>query len=120
MTTSILEAQTALVTGLAPVYNTPVATDGDSWANNGKILMLVRNAGAELTVTIDTPGVIDTDLAVGQRTITVPAISGAAGTETIYVAGPFPTAVYNQTSGRVKAVFSRVTDVTFALVKLAV
>jgi len=120
MTTSILEAQTALVTGLAPTYNVPIATDGDSWANNGKILMLVRNAGAELTVTADTPGVVDTDLAVGQRAITVPALSGAAGTETVYVIGPFKTDVYNQTSGRTKVVFSRVTDVTFALVKLAV
>lgn len=120
MTTSILESQNTLVTGLAPVYNVPIVTDGDSWADNGKVLMLIRNAGAQLTVTVDTPGVVDADLAVGQRTITVPAISGAAGTETIYVAGPFRTDVYKQTSGRTKVVFSRVTDVTFALVKLPV
>jgi hypothetical protein len=117
MTTSILEPQTALVTGLAPTLNIPVATDGDSFANNGKVIVVAHNGGAELTVTIDTPGVVDSDLAVAQRTVTVPVMSGSA---VPYIFGPFPTSVYNQSTGRVKMVFSRVSDITFALIKLAV
>lgn len=66
--------------------------DGHSVANDGRIIMVVRNSGAgSHTISALTPGTVDGN-AVADLSITV-----AAGVTRIV--GPFPTSVYNQADG---------------------
>lgn len=92
-------------------------TDGNSFANDGHRALWVNNAsGGVLTITFDTPGTVDSDLAVPQRTVTV--ANGAAE-----LIGKFDPAVYNQRSGvdsgKVLVTWSTVTSVTVVLLPVA-
>ncbi|MGW5509897.1 hypothetical protein ACWEV9_19295 [Streptomyces albogriseolus] len=78
--------------GVAP----PAETDGDpvnhhSVQNNGRMLLLVRNASASTprTVTLRLPGVVDGQ-ALTPKTVEIPA------EESRYI-GPFPTGDYGST-----------------------
>ncbi len=96
----------AVVTGAAATAST-----GDTFANTGHEFFHVRNgSGAPITVTFDIVATMDAQV-VTDRAVTV-----AAGATTII--GPFPTGIYNDTDGRVKATCSDVTTVTVAAVKL--
>ncbi len=87
--------------------------DGHSIPNEGKLTFVaVQNGGGGgINVTIQTPKVLDGDLAVGERVIAV----GAGET---YLAGPFPKDTYNQVggadNGKIYVDFSDVTSVTVA------
>lgn len=52
-------------------------TGGDTAATGAGLFLLAQNtSGGSLTITIATPGVVDGDLAVADRTFTVAATSG--------------------------------------------
>lgn len=98
------------VAGLAPTYTGSLST-GDTYVipNDGRVFLHAKKSGAgACTVTVDTPGSVD-DLAIAQRTFSVPATTGDI------MHGPYPTAVYG-TSLRVT--LSEVTGLTLAAVRL--
>lgn len=79
--------RTAIVT---PTSNAVDQPNGNRFVNDGKIVMRVVNgSGGDLTVTIATPEVYDTDIAIPSRTYVIPN----AGIRYI---GPFPSK-YNAT-----------------------
>lgn len=96
--------------GTTPTYNA-AHDDGNYFANDGRTMIQVLNVGAEMTVTIQTPGLVD-GLAIGERTVVVPLTTGNK------MIGPFPPDVYNQSTGVVYVDWSRRTDVTFAVLRL--
>ncbi len=66
-------AEVPLVTGTAPTARTPV--NGDTIP--GGVILIVRNANASpCVVTIVTPGLVQGDLAIADRTVSVPATTG--------------------------------------------
>jgi hypothetical protein len=111
---TIVEPQTLARTGIVPIWHAATATVFDSFANNGKVIVHIINGGAELTLTIPTPGTVD-DEVVADRTVTIPAIADVVPGE--MVLDFLPTAIYNQSNGRVYLNWSRVSNVTFALLK---
>lgn len=81
--------ETSVKTGLTPTSN--AVASSDDFANTGKIVVRVTNgSGSLLTITITSTAVIDTDLAVADRTITV------ANGATKFI-GPFSTSTYSTT-----------------------
>lgn len=74
---------------------TAANADGHSIANGGAtpFIVLNENAGA-VQVTIQTPGLVDGDLAIADRTGSVPAGKR-------YRFGPYPSADYNQSDSTI-------------------
>lgn len=70
-----------------------ITTDGKKIPNNGKIVvMITNNSGGARTITFQTPAVVEGDLTVQERTVSVP------NTETRYI-GKLTPSTYNQPSG---------------------
>lgn len=91
------------------------AGTGDTFANDGKVRLLVVNGGVgSINVTITTPatpaGRLIDGQAVADRVIAVGAGKHAW-------LGPFPKGVYNDANGQVKATCSGVTSVTLAILE---
>lgn len=111
MPTTTLTAQTILnIVGLIPAYAAPANADV-TFANDGRVFLDVNNTGAELTLTINTPGTVE-GLAVAENVITIVLTTGHK------MIGPFPAVPYNQSGGMVTATFGRITDMTCALIRL--
>ena len=107
-----LAVQSIVRTGLETTY-AALAVGGDEFVNSGSEWIEVVNADAgDITVTVDTPNFIDTDLAIADRTILV-----TAG-ERRHI-GPFPTSNYNDSAGKVQLTYSAVANITIALLKLS-
>lgn len=96
--------------GVTPTYNAAHA-DNNYFANDGRTLLQVLNVGAEMTVTIQTPGTVD-GLAISDRAVVVPLTTGNK------MIGPFPPDIYNQSDGTVYVDWSRTSDVTFAVMRM--
>jgi hypothetical protein len=106
-----LAVESIVKTGLEPTYNA-AANGGDAFVNKGKEFVHIKNSGAaSRTVTVVTQQTVETDLAVADRDIVVPA-----GEERIV--GPFPQATYNDGDGKVQMTYSDETDLTIAVLKL--
>jgi hypothetical protein len=88
----------------------PAAAGGDTAdIGNGRTFLWYKNgSGAAITVTLTTPGTVDSDLAVADRTVSVPA----AGDRLI---GPLNPAVYGPI---VSISYSGVTSLTVAAVNV--
>ena len=85
------------------------ATDGDAFPNTGKEFLLVTTGGTPTTVTIALSKTLDGQpVAPNTYSITTGGL----------VIGPFPTALYNNSSGRVVAVCSPITSVTVKAFRL--
>ncbi len=98
-------------TGLNPAYIPAVPADGHKFNNTGREFLHVKNgAVSPITVTIQTPGLVD-GLAVAELTVAVPN----AGERMI---GPFPTNIYNQAGNMVYVDYSSETSVTVAVLRL--
>ncbi len=62
--------------GLTPTHNA-AAAGGDRVPAGSGVLVVVRNtSAAAITVTLVTPGTVEGDLAIADRTYTVPATTG--------------------------------------------
>jgi len=80
-------------TGLDLVFEA-ITVDGKKIPNNGKVIIVIRNgSGGTRTVTIQTPAVVEGDLAIGER-----IIGSILTTEDRYIANLTP-GTYNQQSG---------------------
>ena len=110
MARTALTVQEISLAGITPSYAAAEA-DGNSFANDGDVLLQVKNAGSEITVTIQTPmkvGGVD----VAEVTVTIPATTGDK------MVGPFDPTIFNQSAGVVYVDYSAVTTVTVAAIKL--
>lgn len=97
--------------GAIPTYNPATVTDGDSFVNDGRTWVHVKNGSASpVTLTIAVPQTVD-GLDVADRTVSV-----AAGAEKVI--GPFPTTTYNQIDSSVWLNWSAVADISFAVMRL--
>ncbi len=78
-----------------------VATGAVKFLNNGKQVLLFKNATGATDLTIQTPKQEDTDLDIDDRVITV------AAEDTVLV-GPFNQSLYNDATGHVNVTRSAV------------
>lgn len=98
-------------TGITPSY-AAAAGGGDQFANNGRVFTQHKNtSGGNITVTFVTQAAID-GLAVTDLTVVVPLTTGDKMT------GPFPTDIYNDSSGNVQMTYSGVTNLTVGAFRL--
>jgi hypothetical protein len=91
----IVPTEAARTGTLLPAETVGVVADGHKFANDGKVILLVRNSdgAAARVLTIQTPGTVDGQ-AIADRTVSV-----AFGTSRVI--GPFPPSIYNQADGMV-------------------
>lgn len=114
MTVSVVTSFNAATSkGVASYTPAAANTDGYSFVNNGKRFFLLENSNAATrTVTIATPGTVDGNLAIGDRTVTVPATTGRAQ------CGPFGPE-YTQPDGTVLITFDAVAGLTISFWELS-
>lgn len=88
--TSLTVQDATRISGVVPTANAADASNGNRFTNDGQtVARVTNNSGGTLTVTVDYPSLIDTDLTVTDRTYSVT-------NATSKVIGPWPIA-YNQT-----------------------
>jgi hypothetical protein len=69
-----LPTQVIGLTGTAITFDTAAASGGDKCVPGTDVKLLVKNgAGSSVTVTLGTPGTVDGDLAIADRTMVVAA-----------------------------------------------
>jgi hypothetical protein len=108
MPRTAITAQTVTSAGLASAYE-PANNLGNSFAYvRGRFVEIKNGSGASITVTVQTPGSIDGNLAIPDRTFTV-----AAGADGKWSAGSGET--YWQTDRSIWIDYSAVTSVTVAV-----
>jgi hypothetical protein len=91
---------------------------GDEFLNTGREALLLRNETLQpVNVTIATPQVVDGDLAVAERVVTIPAADVAGIPETCFL-GPFQRSIYSNSIGKVTFTYSDPTGVTVAVVRI--
>lgn len=87
------------------------AGGGDSFSNTGDQFLYVNNGGGSpITVTITVQNTAYLREVVGNRTVSV-------SNGTAKLIGPFPPALFNDSSGLVQITYSAVTSVTVAVYK---
>jgi len=111
MARTVITPQQIARTGLASALAQPDLANGNQFANDGVCFLYVKNGGAQITVTISTPGTVD-GLAIADLVVTVPATTGER------MIGPFPAGIYNQSDGNVYVDWSSVTSVTAGVFRL--
>jgi hypothetical protein len=111
MARTALAVQDIVRTGLNPSF-TAANVDGHAIQNDGRTVLYVKTVGgAGCTVTILTPGTIDS-LAVADRAVVI-------GTPAERVIGPFPPMYYDQPGGQeVHVDFTAVAGVTVAALRI--
>lgn len=107
---AVLTVQDATRAGVTPTWNT-AAAGGDSFANDGKVIAIVKNSGTEKTLTIPLVETVDGQTPAS-KTVTIPATTGEK------LIGPFPTIVYNDANGRVNFTYSLETGVTVGVFRV--
>jgi len=109
--------QLATGAGLLPAHTAPTV-DGDVVdVGNGYFLSVINGSGGSINVTVQTPGVIDGDLAIADRVVAV-----AVGTTPKLI--PLNSTQYKQLSGsadvgRAYVDYSAVASVTRAVVRVS-
>ena len=106
-----LSVDQSVVAGLELTFNA-AAGGGDTFTNDGKTIIIVKNDNAgTCTVTITTDQTIETTLGVDDRTVAVP-------TGEIWAIGPFSPQHYSATSTDVSLSYSVTSSVTVAVLKI--
>jgi hypothetical protein len=109
---AVLVPQQVTRQGLTPVFST-VTSEGVSVANDGRMVLEVKNTSASsVNVTVQTPGSID-GLAIADLVVAVPATNGDK------IIGPFQPGIYNQPDGTIYVDFSAVASVTVAALRVS-
>lgn len=107
MARTLITVQQVTKAGVTLSFSAATATDGNNFANDGDVLLYVKNGGASpITVTVQTPAKIE-GVDVAELTVSVSNASEK-------IIGPFPTSIFNQSDGTVYVDFSAVTSVTIA------
>jgi len=91
--------------GVNVTDNDSAITNADTYyvPNSGDVRLVVTNSAGPNTVTVVTPGTVD-GLAIADLAIALTASK-------VYVLGPFPASVYNDSQGRVRFTVSANADV---------
>lgn len=110
MARTALTVQDLAASGIVPSY-AAANVDGNSIHGDGKTFLHVKNAGAQITVTVQTPATVS-GLAVAEQVVIIPATTGDK------MLGPFPANTYNQVDGDVYVDYSSVTTVTVAALRM--
>lgn len=112
MARKTLTVQPIVRTGLSASYSAFTILSGAQFANEGRTILHVKNAGSATSIilTIDTPGTVD-GLAIGQRSVTV-----VAATEEFI--GPFQPGVYNQSTDVVHVDFDTAGTATITAMRI--
>jgi hypothetical protein len=111
-----ITVQTILETGIT-VSTTSAAGGGDTFANDGNTYYQVTNgSGSSINVTFTVVNGTFTNKQNGILTKSNLVVAVANGTTKLI--GPFPTGVYNSTSGTVAVAYSSATSVTVAAINL--
>lgn len=97
--------------GLAATHTAPAVIDLSIPNNDGRMFLDVKNTGATLTVTVQTPGQV-AGLAIAELVATIPQTTGDQ------MIGPFPPATFNQSDGSVNVDISVSTTMTIACFRL--
>lgn len=105
-----LTVQNTSLAGITPSW-VAAAAGGDEFANTGDCYFEIKNAGSEMTVTVETPAKIE-GIDIAEITVTVPATTG------VKRIGDFDPAIFNQSTGRIAVTYSSVTSVTVGAFKL--
>ncbi len=113
--TSLTVQDASRFTPVVLTMNAVDAVNGNRFTDTGEVAILVTNAsGGDLTVTVKTPEVYDTDLAITDRTYTI--ATGASKW-----IGPFSPAyrsTVDSTANQVQLDWSTGTSVTVGLLKI--
>lgn len=110
-TGTTISVQPVVLTGLTPVYSTSV-TAGLQFVNDGRVMVHAKNASASTVYMTVTSTYSENGLALADVYVTLAADTGES------MVGPFPTKLFNNSSGYVQVDFSATTDVTAAAIKL--
>lgn len=101
---------------IADAAMTAAVTDGHSFVNDGAtVLLLLNTNAASRTVTIQTPGLVDSDLAVAERTI---VLGIGSVTAVRIMTSVWPRTIYNQSDGAVYVDYSATANLSVAAVKI--
>ena len=107
-----LVVQTLGPTGITPTRNAISASNVYFLRNTGRVMLAFAKSGnGTATITIVTP-ITTGGLAVAQQTLSVPADTGDK------MIGPFPPAIYNNSSGDLEFTTNEGTGLTCAVVAI--
>lgn len=114
-----LTVQNGGLSGLVlDTVDTAAAAGGDTFTNTGNTLFYVNNGGGtSVTVTFTAQSTNVSKAGYGNVSIADTTVSVAAGATTLI--GTFPTARFNNSSGKVAVSYSGVTSVTVAAIEQA-
>lgn len=111
-----LTAQDVTTSGISPTYSA-AASGGDVVANDGNIILHVKNGDASShTVTVTAQVTSKEFEGFGSATFSNAAVSIAAGGSKFI--GPFPIKTFNNSSGNIAIGYDAVTSVTIAALKV--
>lgn len=99
-----------IVTSIGVAPTAYAASAGGDTVPPDTIVRVINGGASAITVTVVTPGVVDTDLAIADRTVSVPA--GAAR-----LLRPTRVPYANPATGKVDLTWSDTTSVTFEVIK---
>jgi hypothetical protein len=103
---AILTVREPGLAGLSLGAMTPAAVGGDSFVNNGLVMLFIHNpTGAAITITADAPGVPALYGAIAHNPGSQKAIAAGALRD---VWGPFPAWRFNDANGRVNLTYTAV------------
>ena len=112
-----LTPQDASESGLTHTFIS-VAAGGDQFANNGKVILLLKNTnGSPRTVTVTAQQSTVTKPGFGSLTKSNASVSVPATTGEV-VLGPFPIDAFNDASGNCLITYTADSGVTVAVVRL--
>ena len=112
MARTVLAVQQVTINGAAPTFAAADQANGMEFANNGDVILEVKNTSASpVTVTLTTPITVE-GIALTDPAISVPATTGDR------IFGTFSPQVFNQAGGTVYVDFSASSGVTIAAYKL--
>jgi hypothetical protein len=106
-----LTVQTVAKTGTTPTYAAAAAA-GDTFANNGRTFLVVKNANVAATRTVTINSLVNCNQGFDHDVAVVVAISSE---EWI---GPFEPSRFNNSSGSVSATYSSEADLTVAAISI--
>lgn len=107
-----IAVQNIINTGLDPVFAAASAGGDKAITGPGAYLEVKNGGGSAVTVTLATPGTVDGDLAVADRTVSVPA----GGSRKVAL----PHLYRNPSDGLAAISYSAVTSVTVAVFRAPV
>ena len=91
---------------------------GDSFTNDGRTFLFVKNGATDVVVTITAQTTSATKPGFGDITLTNEVVTVTAGTEQMI--GPLEQAIFNDASGLAQVTYDDTTNVTVAAVRLPI